>query len=97
MINSENIPENEYDEHSEHPTPSQLLLRLAIENTLTGKQKRVWSYYNYDRMSLTDIALKLKVSKQAVNQQIKVIENKLKTFCEDHKKVHKLLTRETHE
>jgi predicted DNA-binding protein YlxM (UPF0122 family) len=97
MRNIENIPEREYDkDEAKHPTASQLLLRLAIDNTLTYKQKRVWNYYNYDRMSLTDIGLKMNVSKQAIDQQIKVIENRLKTFCDEHKKVHKILTRETY-
>ena len=94
-MNIDNIPEREYSEASEHPTPLQLLLRLAIENVLSYQQRRVWAYYNYDRMSFTDIGKKLKISKQAVEQRIKVIERKLHLFCQEHRKVYKLLTKET--
>jgi predicted DNA-binding protein YlxM (UPF0122 family) len=76
---------------SEHPTPEQLLLRMAVDKALMNKQKKVWELYNYDRLTHAEIARKLKVTPSAVTQQIKTIEKQLTKWIQEHKEVYKVL------
>ena len=69
-----------------HPLPEQLLLRQAIKESLTTKQRYVWDLYNYDALTQEEIAAKLGVSRPAVTQQIGTIERKLTKYCKERKR-----------
>jgi predicted DNA-binding protein YlxM (UPF0122 family) len=74
-----------------HPKPEESLLRMAIEKTLMNKQRKVWEYYNYDRLTFVEIAKKLKVSKQAIEQQVNTIEKQLTKWVTEHRAVYEAL------
>lgn len=85
--NLDAIPE--YDTSSaEHPTPEQLLLRMAVERALMNKQRKVWEWHNYDRLTAVEIAKKLKIDPSSAARQIKTIEKQLAKWCTDHKEVY---------
>jgi predicted DNA-binding protein YlxM (UPF0122 family) len=44
--------------------------------------------YNYDRLTFVEIAKKLHISKQAVEQQIKTIEKQLANWIREHQEVY---------
>lgn len=75
----------------EHPTPEQLLLRMAVDKALMNKQKKVWEMYNYDRLTHAEIAKKLKVTPSAITQQIKTIEKQLAKWISLHSEVYNTL------
>lgn len=76
----------------EHPTPAQLLMRMAISQALMNDQRKIWELYNYDRLTHEEIAIKLKVSRQAVSKRIATIEKRLTKWMEEHQRVHEALT-----
>lgn len=82
----------EYDTSgNEHPTPEQLLFRMAVEKALLNDQRKIWEYYNYDRLTTVQIAKKMKVSKQAVSERIKTIEKQLVKWVKEHLEVYEAL------
>lgn len=82
----------EYDTSgSEHPTPEQLLFRMAVERALMNDQRKLWELYNYDRLTFVEIAKKTHTTKQAVEQRIKTIEKQIAKWCVEHKEVYDAL------
>ncbi len=76
----ENIPEPESQEaSSRHPSPEQLLLREALKR-FTPKQKKIWEFHNYDRLTQDEIALKMKTSRQVIARHIKACEKKITKY-----------------
>lgn len=76
----------EYDSEGDaHPTPQQLLLRMAVDKALNPKQKRIWEYYNYDRLTTVEIGKLVGLDQSTISRNIKVIEKKLSRWCLDHK------------
>lgn len=80
----------EYDPDSEHPTPEQLLVRQAVKY-LTAKQRAVWEYYNYDKLTQDEIAEKLGVTQQAVTKHIQACEKRIAKYCRDNMGAYQLL------
>ena len=90
MSNPEELPEMNVG-GSAHPTPEQLLIRMAVDKALMNKQKKVWKLYNYDRLTHTEIAKKLKITPSAVTQQIKTIEKQLQKWITLHSDVYQTI------
>lgn len=80
----------EYDKSSEHPTPEQLLLKEAIKH-LTPKQRKVWEYHAYDKLTQDVIAKKLKVSQSMVAQHIAASEARIAKWCKSNMGAYELL------
>ena len=74
-----------------HPKPEELLLRMAVEKALMNKQRKVWEWYNYDRLTSVEIAKKLKIKQQSADEQIKVIEKQLTKWIKEHSEVYEAL------
>lgn len=89
--NPDQLAEYPPQEGQEHPTTEQLLLRMAVEKTLTEDQRAIWDMYNYDRLTMVEIAEKLKVSQQNISKRIKVIESRLTKWCKQNQEVYKTL------
>jgi len=89
----ETIPEKEYDPNSEHPTVEQMFIRQAIKY-LTAKQRAIWEYHNYDRLTQDEIAEKLHISQQAVQAHIHRIEKRIAKWCKSNMGAYKLLKTE---
>jgi RNA polymerase sigma factor (sigma-70 family) len=85
-----NYPMTEYNKDNEHPTPEQMLLRQAIKY-LTPKQKVIWEYHNYDRLTQDEIASKLKMTQQGVEGHIRRIEKRIAKYCKDNLGAYELL------
>ena len=83
----------EYDSSSEHPTPEQLLVREAVK-FLTPKQKKVWELYNYDRLTQDEIAKKLGVRQQTIQESIKGIEHRIAKWVKSNMGAYNLLKKE---
>jgi len=92
-IEQEQIPVFDMGEGSKHPTVEQMFLRQAIKY-LTPKQRAIWEYYNYDRLTQDDIAEKLHISQQAVAKHIKAIEKRIAKYCKDNKGAYDVLCAE---
>lgn len=67
-----------------YPTAEESMLRLAMEKALMTKQRKVWEWYNYDRLTAVEIAKKLHVDPSSASRQIKTIEKQLQKWCADH-------------
>ena len=76
------------NESETHPSPEMFLIREAIKKTLMRDQRELWEMYAYDKLLPAEIARKLKVSKQAIGQRLKVIEKKITVYCNEHKEVY---------
>ena len=76
---------------AEHPTPEQLLFRMAVEKALMRDQAKIWEYYNYDRLTATEIAKKFGVDKSVMARRIKTIEKQLAKWIKEHKEVYEAL------
>ncbi len=85
-----NIPANEYNTDSEHPTPEQLLIRQAVK-FLTPKQKIVWELSNYDKLTQDDIAVKLSISQAAVSKHLSAIEKRIAKWVKSNMGAYNLL------
>lgn len=90
LSNPDVLPYEEQEAET-HPSPEMLLIRIAIEKALMNDQRKLWYMHAYDKMRDAEIARKLKISKQAVGQRIKVIEKKIKLYCKEHWEVYKTL------
>lgn len=82
--------EKEYDVNSEHPTPEQLLVREAVR-FLTPKQRKVWEFYNYDKLTQDEIANKLNIAQPVVARHIKACEKRIAKWCQSNMGAYKLL------
>ena len=80
----------EYDKSSEHPTPEMLLIREAVKY-LTPKQRAVWEYHAYDKLTQDEIAKKLKISQQMVTQHIQAAEKRIAKWCKSNMGAYNLL------
>lgn len=81
----------EYNTDAEHPTPEQLLIRQAVDEGLTTKQKIIWEMYNYDKMTLREIADALEVHFTTIDEHIRMAEKKIVKWCSEHLEVYKTL------
>jgi DNA-directed RNA polymerase specialized sigma24 family protein len=84
------LREKEYDPGREHPTPEQLLIREAAK-WLTTKQKRVWELHNYDKFTQDEIAKKLGVTQQAIQESVKAIEKRIAKWVKGNLGAYELL------
>lgn len=83
----------EYEQsENKHPSPEQLLMRMAIEKALNKKQRTIWDYYNYDRLSTVEIARKLNLDQSTISRNIKVIERRIIKWVKGNVEVYKALT-----
>jgi len=89
----ENIPEPEYSSDSEHPTPEQLFLRMAVKH-LTPKQRKVWDYHNFDRLTQDEIGAKLGITHQAVADHISACEARIAKWCKNNMDAYTVLKQE---
>jgi len=83
----------EYDKSSEHPTVEQMFIRQAIK-FLTPKQRAVWEYHNYDRLTQDEIAEKLNITQQVVGKHIKAIEKRIAKWCKSNMGAYELLKKD---
>ena len=78
------------DNSAMHPSPEQMLLREAVKY-LTPKQKRVWELYNFDKLTQDEIAQKLGVRQQTVQESIKAIEARITKWVASNMGAYELL------
>jgi predicted DNA-binding protein YlxM (UPF0122 family) len=76
---------------NEHPMLEQSLFREAVKRALMRDQQKIWELYNFDKLTPTEIAKKLKKTPQNISQRIKVIERLLITWVQEHKQVYEAL------
>ena len=82
----------EYQVYGEkYPTAEEALFRLAIDKVLTLEQKKIWEYWNYDKLTQKKIADKLKSEQSLIAKKIKTIEKQLTQWCKEHMEVYNLL------
>jgi len=86
----EQLPEKPYDENSKHTTPEQLFLREAAKH-LTPRQRVIWEYHNYDKLTQDQIGKGCHISHQAVQQHIKACEQRIEKWCKEHMWVYDML------
>jgi DNA-directed RNA polymerase specialized sigma24 family protein len=86
----EDIPAKEYDPGLEHPSVEQLFIREAVKH-LTPKQRAVWEYWNYDRLTQDEIGEKLGISHQAVSGHIRAINDRIKKWCDYNQRVYDVI------
>ena len=86
----ENIPEKEYDPNCEHPKVEQLFIREAVKH-LTPKQRVVWEYHNYDRLTQDEIGEKLGITHQAVSGHIRAAQDRIKKWCDYNQSVYDVI------
>jgi RNA polymerase sigma factor (sigma-70 family) len=87
-----NIPAPE-NSGEKYPTPEQMLVRQATKY-LTPKQKKVWEFHNFDRLTQDEIALKLGINQSTVARTIKACENRIAKYCRDNYGAYELLKRD---
>ncbi len=90
MKDIEQIPEKVYDPGREHPTPEQLFMREAMKH-LTPRQRAVWEYHNYDRMTQDEIAIRCGISQVMVLKHIRACEARIEKWCFEHIWVYEML------
>ena len=91
-------PGGETDQYAEYrvygeryPTAEEALFRLAIDKVLTAEQKKIWEYWNYDKLTQKEIATKLNSEQSLIAKKIKTIEKQLAQWCKEHMEVYNLL------
>lgn len=87
---TDDMAAKEYDSACEHPTIEQLFMREAIKH-LTPKQKVIWDYHNFDKLTLQAIGKKVGISHQAVARHIEAAKTKIKKWMRMNKVVYELL------
>lgn len=75
---------------AKHPTIQQTMFKMALES-LTVKQKRLWDMYAYDRLTQEEIAGKLGIKQQTVEQSIKRVETKIAKYVRHNRAAYMLL------
>jgi len=88
--NPDNLEAIEQTDHR-YPTAEESMLRLALERTLSPKQKKMWEMWNFDKLTQPEIAKKLRMSQQAVSQQIKTIEKQAQKWIMSHQQLYGIL------
>lgn len=78
---------------AEHPSVEQMFIRQAVKY-LTPKQRAIWEYHNYDRLTQDEIAFKMRMKQQNVSRAIKAIERRIAKYCKDNKGAYLLLKTE---
>lgn len=86
----DHIPEKEYDDGCEHPTVEQLFIREATKH-LTPKQRAIWEYHNYDRLTQDEIGEKLGITHQAVSGHIRAAAERIKKWCDYNQSVYDII------
>ncbi len=76
--------------NKEHPTPEQMLVKMALEN-LTPKQRQIWDMYAYQQWTQEEIALFLNVKQSSISKILVRIEAKVKKFVKQNKGAYLLL------
>ena len=69
---------------TEHPLPEELLIRQGVKY-LTPKQRAIWEYWNYDRLTQDEIAMKMRMKQQNISRALKAIIRRLMKYCNDNK------------
>lgn len=87
---TDDIPAPDYDPGSEQPTVEQLFIREAAKH-LTKKQTQVWEYWNYDRLTQDEIAIKLGVSQQSISRCIRACEERIAKWCSENQNVYDVI------
>jgi DNA-directed RNA polymerase specialized sigma subunit len=89
-LDIEQLKSKEYDSNSEHPTPEQLFIREAAKH-LTAKQKVIWDYHNFDKLTQDEIAIKVGIAQPVVSRHIKAINKKIQKWCEANMSVYEMI------
>lgn len=84
------LASKEYDKSTEHPTPEMLLIREASKY-LTKKQRQVWEYHNYDRLTHDEIAAKLGKERSTITRTIQAAEKRITRWCKSNMGAYELL------
>jgi predicted DNA-binding protein YlxM (UPF0122 family) len=92
-MSMEQMQESEYDSDSEQPTPEQLFMRMSVE-CLTAKQKAVWEYHNFDRLTQEQIGAKLGITHQAVAKHITAAQTNMAKWCANNMKAYEMLVKQ---
>lgn len=87
---TDDLPMPEYDPSSEHPTPEQLFLREAAKH-LTPKQRAVWEYHNYDRLTQDEIAKIIGITQVGVQHHIRASEARIAKWCAENQTVYNVI------
>ena len=74
-----------------YPTAEEALFRMAIDRVLTNEQKKVWEYWNYDKLTQKEIAKKLNSEQSLIAKKIRTIEKQISNWCVEHMEIYKLL------
>jgi RNA polymerase sigma factor (sigma-70 family) len=75
---------------NEHPTVEQLLVRMALDH-LTPRQREIWDYYSLDRLTQDEIATKLNMKRQAVQQHLTAAARNVSKFVKQNRAAYMLL------
>lgn len=88
-IRLENLKEIEYDSTCEHPTARQL---FALEGMkcLTPKQRAIWEYDKFDKLTHQQIADKIGISRPVVSKHLKAATNRMSKWFIAHQQVYNL-------
>lgn len=74
-----------------YPTAEEALFRMGIDRILTKEQKEIWEYWNYDRLTQSEIAKKTNSEQSLIAKKIKTIEKQLTKWCREHLEIYNLL------
>lgn len=88
--NPDELISKNYDPGSEQPTVEELFIREAVKH-LTSKQKQVWEYHNFDKLTQQEIGNKLGISQQAVMGHLRAINERIKKWCDYHQEVYDII------
>lgn len=77
----------------EYPTPEQVMVRHAVKY-LTDKQRAVWEYWNFDKLTQDEIAKKMRITRQAVAKHIKAAEKRITKWCQSNLGAYNLIKQE---
>ena len=84
------LASKEYDPGAEHPTPEMLLIRQAVK-FLTPKQRAVWEYHAYDKLTQDKIAKKLHKDQSTIARTIQAAERRIAKWCKSNMGAYELL------
>jgi predicted DNA-binding protein YlxM (UPF0122 family) len=75
------------------PSVEELFIREAVKH-LTPKQRVIWEYWNLDRLTQDEIALKVGRARTTIQSTIKQCEKSIAKWCAKHQFVYELLKTE---